>query len=109
MVLNPGGTGKLDAVTCKKGILDEHLLFIVKYFLVMGRLLTHPSGETQELSCPDIRNGLLIAALFLSIQTTATLLGCFVFGRYLGRRESKSSLTEALHSELDPSALRLRF
>jgi hypothetical protein len=50
-----------------------------------------------------------MVALFLSIETTCTLLGCFVFGRYLGRRASKSRLAESLHSELDPSALRLRF
>ncbi len=62
-------------------------------------------GQAQQGAPPTIGAGLLIAGLFLSIETAATLLGYLAFGRYLGLRATAIKVPPAL----DLSALRLRF
>ena len=46
------------------------------------------AAEAQEGPPPDVATGLLVSAIFLSVELTATLLGFAVFGRYLGLRRS---------------------
>ncbi len=49
------------------------------------------AAEAQEGPPPDVATGLLVAAIFLSVELTATLLGFAVFGRYLGLRRAPES------------------
>ena len=44
------------------------------------------AAEAREGPPPDVATGLLVAAIFLSVELLATLLGFVVFGRYLGLR-----------------------
>lgn len=62
-------------------------------------------AQAQEGPPPNIGAGLLVAGLFLSMETAATLLGYLILGRYLGLRASPTKAPLAI----DPSALRLRF
>lgn len=45
-------------------------------------------AEAREGPPPDVATGLLVAAIFVSVELTATVLGFALLGRYLGLRRS---------------------